>query len=195
MHGVGDVRFFDRVARLYDLAMPSVQRGALLDGLSRAERPVNHVLDVGGGSGRAATTLDAPDRQVTVVDVSRGMLSRARGRGLACVRGDARTLPVADDAVDAVTIVDALHHMPEQRTVLADVARVLAPGGVLVIREFDPGTVLGRMVDVAEDVAQMGSIFTGPDDLARAVEQAGLDAQVLDRGFDYTVVGVKQDNN
>lgn len=195
MHGVGDVRFFDRIARLYDLAMPSAQRGALLDGLSRAERPVHHVLDVGGGSGRAAATLDAPDRQVTVVDVSSGMLSRARGRGLACVRGDARTLPLADESVDAVTIVDAFHHMPEQRTVLADVARVLAPGGVLVIREFDPETILGRMVDVAEDVAQMGSTFTGPDDLARAVEQVGLDAQVLDRGFDYTVVGVKQDNN
>ncbi|SEO73653.1 demethylmenaquinone methyltransferase / 2-methoxy-6-polyprenyl-1,4-benzoquinol methylase [Halogranum amylolyticum] len=195
MHGVGDVRFFDRVARLYDLAMPPAERGALLDGLSRAERPVEHVLDVGGGSGRAGVTLTAPDRQVTVVDVSGEMLSRARGRGLDCVRGDARTLPVADGAVDAVTVVDAFHHMPDQRAVLANVARVLAPGGAVVIREFDPETLLGRVVERVEDAVGMGSLFTGPDDLARAIERTGLDARVLDRGFGYTVVGVKQDNN
>jgi demethylmenaquinone methyltransferase/2-methoxy-6-polyprenyl-1,4-benzoquinol methylase len=195
MHGVGDVRFFDRVSRLYDLVMPSAQRGVLLDGLSRAERPVRRVLDVGGGSGRAAVALDAPDRQVTVVDVSRGMLSRARGRGLSSVQGDARRLPVADASVDAVTVVDAFHHMPDQRTVLADVARVLAPGGVVVIREFDPETLLGRVVEVTEEAVGMGSLFTGPDDLARAVDRVGLDARVLDRGFGYTVVGVKQENH
>lgn len=191
MFGPGDVAFFDRIARLYDLAMPSASRDALLDGLSRAERPVRHVLDVGGGSGRAAVALDGPGREVTVADVSRGMLRRARGRGLSCVRGDARRLPVADGAVDAVTIVDAFHHMPDQQTVLTEAARVLAPGGVLVVREFDPGTRLGRLVELSEAAVGMGSLFTGPDDLARAVEKAGLGAQVLDRGFGYTVVGVK----
>lgn len=195
MHGVGDVHFFDRVARLYDFVMPSVQRDALLDGLSRAERPVRHVVDAGGGSGRAASALVAPDRQVTVVDVSDGMLARARGRGLDCVQGDAGRLPLADESVDAVTVVDALHHMPEQTTVLAEAGRVLAPGGVLVIREFDPGTALGRVVELAEEAVGMGSLFTGPDDLARAVEQVGLDTRVLDRGFGYTVVGVKQENH
>ncbi|WP_089695720.1 class I SAM-dependent methyltransferase [Halogranum gelatinilyticum] len=191
MYGPGDVGFFDRIAHLYDLGMPAADRDALFDGLSRAERPVEHVLDVGGGSGRAAVAMDAPDRQVTVVDVSRGMLARARERGLGCVRGDARRLPVADEAVDAVTVVDALHHMPEQRTVLADAERVLKPGGVLVVREFDPAHPLGRVVEWTEGVARMNSLFTGPDDLARAVDAAGLDSRILDRGFGYTVVGVK----
>ncbi|SFK88499.1 demethylmenaquinone methyltransferase / 2-methoxy-6-polyprenyl-1,4-benzoquinol methylase [Halogranum rubrum] len=195
MHGVGDVRFFDRIARLYDFVMPPAERERLLDGLARADRPVDHVLDVGGGSGRAAMALETGDRQVTVVDISRGMLSRARGRGLSCVQADARRLPVASESVDAVTIVDALHHMPTQRTVLGDVARVLAPGGVLVVREFDPETLLGRATEFAEKQFGMGSLFTGPDDLARALERAGLDTQVLDRGFGYTVVGVKQENN
>lgn len=191
MHGVGDVRFFDRIAQLYDLVMPPAERETLLDGLARANRPVDHVLDVGGGSGRAAVTLGDAIRNVTVVDLSRGMLSRARGRGLPCVQADARHLPVASESVDAVTIVDALHHMPTQRTVLDEVSRVLAPGGVLVVREFDPETLPGRATEFVEERFGMGSLFTGPDDLARALERTGLDAQILDRGFGYTVVGVK----
>ncbi|MFC6754893.1 methyltransferase type 11, partial [Halorubrum tibetense] len=53
MHGVGDVRFFDRVAPLYDRVMPAADGSVLAAGLDRAERPIDRLLDVGGGSGRA----------------------------------------------------------------------------------------------------------------------------------------------
>lgn len=195
MYGSGDVRFFDRIARCYDLGMPPARAAGLAAGLSRAERPLRRLVDLGGGTGRAAAAVPVDDR--VVADVSRGMLRRARerrvdGRPLRAVQCDARRLPFRDGSVDAVLVVDALHHVPQQTTALAEAARVLAPGGVLVVREFDPETVRGRAVERFEHLVGMDSLFTSPNALARAVRGAGLDASVLDRGFGYTVVGVKR---
>ena len=193
MYGVGDVRFFDRIAPLYDLVMPSASGPALAAGFDLAERPIDRLLDVGGGSGRAAAALTGPE--ITVVDVSMGMLARARaGRGLSAVAGDAGRLPFRDDAADAVVIVDAFHHLPDQGAALAEVARVLAPSGVLVIREFDPTHPLGRALVAGEHAIGMGSQFRTPDALATDLDAIGFDASIVDRGFGYTVAGVRRES-
>ncbi|MES3162433.1 MAG: methyltransferase domain-containing protein [Halorubrum sp.] len=190
MHGVGDVRFFDRVAPLYDRVMPAADGSVFAAGLERAERPIERLLDVGGGSGRAAAALTGPE--ITVVDAAIGMLSRAdRVRGLSTVAGDAGRLPFRDAAVDAVLIVDAFHHLPDQGAALLEAARVLAPGGVLVIREFDPTHPLGRALAAAEHAIGMRSQFRTPDALATDLDAAGFDPAVVDRGFGYTVSGVR----
>ena len=191
MYGLGDVDFFDRVAPLYDLAMPPADGEALAAGLDRAERPIERLLDVGGGSGRAAAALTGPD--IAVVDASVGMLSRARrGRGLSGIAADAGRLPFRDASVDAITIVDAFHHLPDQDAALAEAARVLAPGGALVVREFDPEHPLGRLLVAGEHAIGMNSRFRTPDGLATAMDAVELDARVVDRGFGYTVVGVRR---
>lgn len=177
---------FDRLAHLYDAVMPPARPGPLYDGLARADGPVETVLDVGGGTGRAARALEPTP---VVVDAARGMLARARARGLGTVQADAGGLPVADASVDGVMIVDALHHFPDATAALEAAAAALRPGGVLVIREFDPGTVLGRLLVAGERVVGFDSTFHAPDELATLVGEAGLEATVLDRGFGYTVVG------
>jgi demethylmenaquinone methyltransferase/2-methoxy-6-polyprenyl-1,4-benzoquinol methylase len=192
MFGPGDVRFFDRIARHYDLWMPSADRGRLAAGLSRASRPVERVVDLAGGTGRATVAVDAPAR--IVLDVAPGMLWRVpeREADLRPVAGDARRLPLADESVDAVTVVDALHHLPNQRAVVDEVRRVLRPGGAFVVVDFDPGHPLGRAVVLGEGLVGLGSIFTGPDDLARFLDRAGFaETAVVERGFVYTVFGLE----
>ncbi|WP_256403359.1 class I SAM-dependent methyltransferase [Halorubrum salinum] len=190
MHGLGDVRFFDRLAPLYDLAMPPADGEALAAGLAHGTRPIDRLLDVGGGSGRAAAALSGPD--ICVVDASREMLARARDRrGLSAAVGDAGRLPVRDASVDAITIVDAFHHLPDHDAAIDEAARVLAPGGVVVIREFDPTHPLGRGLAAAERAVGMASRFRAPSDLADRLADAGLDPRIVDRGFGYTVAGVK----
>lgn len=201
MHGFGDVRFFDRLAGLYDVVMPAADRGALEAGLARAEGSVDRLLDLGGGTGRATIAVDVTER--IVLDVSRGMLRRARRRGadetaphsvgpLSAVQGDARRLPVDENAVDAAIVVDAFHHMPAQAAVLAEARRVLRPGGVLVVREFDPTHPLGWVLARGERLIGMNSTFRRPEALAALASEAGFSVSVLDGGFEYTLIGTNR---
>ncbi len=190
MHGPGDTRAFDRFARVYDALMPPARRAPVEAGLALATRSVERLLDVAGGPGRASAGLDVPRR--VVVDAAPGMCRRARARGREVVAGDAADLPVADESVDAVLVADALHHLPDRDAALGAVRRALRPGGVLVVREFDPGTLRGRVVVAAERAVGFGSSFERPDALATRVERAGLAPTVVDRGFGYTVAGKRE---
>jgi len=184
---LGDVSPFHRFARLYDLGMWRADRGTLEAGLAVADRPVERVLDVGGGTGRASLAL--PEYETVVVDAARGMLTEARGKGLATVQGDAATLPVTGESADAVLVVDALHHMADLDGVLAAARRVLRPGGVLVIREFDPTTLRGRGLVLAEHLVGFDSQFYAPEELQDRLTTAGFEATVVESGFGYTAAG------
>lgn len=191
MFGYGDVGFFDRIAPLYDVFMPPARAEDLRAGLAFAHRPLERVVDLGGGTGRASRTLRDLRIDATVFDYSAGMLRRAREDGLQGVRADAATLPVRDDGLDAVVITDALHHFPEPEAAIREVARALAPGGVLVVREFDPSTRRGRALATLESVAGMDSRFFEADTLAGMLDDGGLRGHVVEPGFGYTVAGVK----
>lgn len=190
---LGDVEEFDRYARVYDVLVPSAKRSKLRAGLALADRPVDRVLDVGGGPGRAAQTLDADLR--VVVDPAVGMLQQARTHGLETVCGDGSRLPVQSASVDAVVVSDALHHIADQRATLREAHRVLRPGGVLVVREFDPTTLHGRTLETVEHLWGFQSAFTSPAALCADLDEVGLDATILDESFGYTVAGVRPTEN
>ena len=94
---------------------------------------VRRLADVGGGTGIIGRRLVRPDREVVVVDLTHAMLRLADARipGRA-VRASADALPLRDGSLDAVTSVWLLHLLPDSRPVVAEFARVLRPGGVLV---------------------------------------------------------------
>jgi len=190
MYGPGDVRFFRLAAPLYDRVMPDADRGCLAAGLRRADGGVDRVLDLGGGTGRASLALrDHAGLDPVVVDATPAMLARARDRWFEAVAGDAARLPVRDGAIDAAVLVDALHHFPDGRGALAEAFRAIRPGGVLVVREFDPTHPLGRALALGERLIGMDSAFRSPAELADAMATAGFAAGTLDEGFGYTVVG------
>lgn len=183
-----DVHTFHRFARPYDWVMPGADAAVLAGGLDVARRPVDRVLDLGGGPGRAVRALGATEG--LVLDAAGGMVRRAAGHGLAAIQGDAARLPLREAAVDAVVVTDALHHMRGHEAVLAECARVLRPGGALLVREFDPGTRRGWALVATEHLVGFDSTFHRPDDLADMVAAAGLTPVVVERGFAYTVAGL-----
>jgi SAM-dependent methyltransferase len=99
------------------------------------------VLDVGTGDGTYALAAER-GATVTGVDASREMLDaaagRARGRGLAIDlrEGDVAHLPFEDGSFDVVIAVTVLCFVSDPRRAVAEMARVLAPGGKLVIGEL-----------------------------------------------------------
>jgi ubiquinone/menaquinone biosynthesis C-methylase UbiE len=185
----GDIEHFDRIARFYDYFSPDSDYDVLREGLEQAERPVERVADVAGGTGRAVRAFDISEE--VVVDASAGMLAQALGHGLSCVRGDATRLPLASESVDAAVISDALHHIGDPDATLAEVERILRPGGVVIVREYNPATVRGWFLVRGEHLMGMESTFFTPEMLVRKLNAAKLVPRVRNRGFDYTVAGVK----
>lgn len=184
---IGDTATFDRAARVYDWFAPAPDADELRAALAFADREIERALDVGGGTGRGAGALDAPER--IVVDAAPGMTRQARRKGFEAVRADAAHLPFDAASVDAVLIADALHHVGDPTGALREAARVLRPGGVLVIREIDPTTLVGRVAEAGEHLYGFDSTFFEPRRLARRVADTGLDARFRTDGFEYTVVG------
>ncbi len=123
----------------------------LLDLLTSSDR---RVLDVGCGTGQfAAQVLDRfPGTDVWGLDLSAGMLDRARARDLATadrlhlVQGDSERLPFADDSFDVVTCAHSFHHYPRQDRVVAEMHRVLRPGGRLLIIDGDRDRWWGHLI-------------------------------------------------
>ncbi|WP_367128997.1 class I SAM-dependent methyltransferase [Saccharothrix sp. HUAS TT1] len=105
--------------------------------------PVGVALDAACGTGRHAEFLVGRGHRVIGVDGSPDMLARARDR----VRqaefrpGDLHRLPVADAEVDLVVCALALTHVPDLKPVMAEFARVLRPGGHLVVSDLHPERV------------------------------------------------------
>ncbi len=95
-------------------------------------------LDAACGTGRFAEFLAQSGHQVIGVDSSPDMLAYARRRvpeGEFCV-GELDRLPLPDDSVDVIVCALALVHVPRLQPVLAEFARVLRPGGDLVISDM-----------------------------------------------------------
>ena len=141
---------FDRVADRYDLMNDLMSLGlhrawkAFAVDIARP-RPGERVLDVATGSGDLAAALErrvAPGGEVWITDVNRRMLSRGRDRLLdagslaPAVQCDAERLPFPERSFDCVTIGFGLRNMTHKDAALAEMARVLKPGGRLVVLEF-----------------------------------------------------------
>jgi ubiquinone/menaquinone biosynthesis C-methylase UbiE len=126
-------------------------------------RPGERLLEIGPGTGYYTLDLAewvGPDGSVEILDVQQEMLDhtirRARERGLWNVKptlGDARQLEAEDDSFDAVVLVTVLGEIPDQDAALREIARVLRPGGRLIVGELigDPHMVsLGSLRRRAE---------------------------------------------
>jgi ubiquinone/menaquinone biosynthesis C-methylase UbiE len=122
--------YYDEPNDLIDLEEPVIR--PIIDRL-----PIGPALDAACGTGRHAACLTARGHSVIGVDGSAKMLAAARAKvpAAAFCQGDLRALPVADQQVNLVTVSLALTHVPELAPVLAEFARVLRPGGHLVIAD------------------------------------------------------------
>jgi ArsR family transcriptional regulator len=102
---------------------------------------LGRVLDVASGDGSVAELIAPRSSSIICIDVSPAVLEAGRRRlrhleNVTFRRGDMHNLPVEDASVDHVLLLAALCFSPEPRHVLAECARVLAPGGDLVISDL-----------------------------------------------------------
>jgi len=158
---------------LFDEDEPVVHE--ILDGL-----PAGAALDAACGTGRFAEYLSARGHRVVGVDSSPEMLARARERvpGGEFRLGDLHRLPLPDTAADLVVCGLALAHVPGLEPVMAEFARVLRPGGHLVISDAHHELVFrGSVVHARGPAGEPGLVATyrhTAGDFLRAALPAGF---------------------
>ncbi|MHA6669907.1 bifunctional demethylmenaquinone methyltransferase/2-methoxy-6-polyprenyl-1,4-benzoquinol methylase UbiE [Homoserinimonas sp. A447] len=134
---------FDEVARHYDRTNGVLSMGAsplwrVATVKAINPQPGERILDIAAGTGASSAAIARSGADVVSLDFSPGMIAVGRRKhpDLEFVEGDATSLPFADGEFDAVTISFGLRNVKEARTALAEMFRVLKPGGRLVICEF-----------------------------------------------------------
>ncbi len=143
--------------------------------LSALLDPAWTVGDLGCGTGRLVEALAPFVAQVVAVDASAAMLGAARRRlagspNVELRRGDLGALPLGDASLDAAVLALVLHHVGDPGRALAEVFRVLKPGGRAVVLDMQPH-------DRAEYRSQMGHEWLGFESgrLTAWCEEAGLE--------------------
>jgi demethylmenaquinone methyltransferase/2-methoxy-6-polyprenyl-1,4-benzoquinol methylase len=202
----GQVRaMFDRIAGLYDL-MNSVMTAGLHHEWRRraagvaALSPGNRALDVATGTGDLAVELArrvGPSGEVVGVDFAEEMLARAREKApdIRFQWGNALELDFPDDTFDAATVGFGARNFADLERGIAEMARVVRPGGRVVILEITTPTrgalavffrvwfdrvvpALGRVMGDSDAYTYLPNSvkrFPGPHDLAATMDRCGLE--------------------
>jgi ArsR family transcriptional regulator len=144
---------------------------AFLAALADAEAAIG---DLGCGTGQVSAALAPFVSRVIAVDASAAMLQAAKRRLAAFTnvdlrRGELEALPIDDAKLDVAALLLVLHHVPEPEKALAEAARVLKPGGRVIVGDMLPHDRDGYR-------QQMGHVWLGfsDDHMRRLLADAGF---------------------
>lgn len=161
-------------------------RGALVP---RAERPGAILVDAGCGGGLLAPHIKRLGYRHVGVDLRRSGLEQAATRGVAPVTGDVTALPLADGSADVVVAGEILEHVTDLPGAVAELCRVLRPGGLLVLDTVND-TWLGRFVTVTLG-ERLGAAPVGIHDPDLFVDPRKLTTECAKHGVRLWVRGLR----
>jgi ubiquinone/menaquinone biosynthesis C-methylase UbiE len=131
------------------------------------------ILEAGCGTGLLLEEAARVGRTVVGLDLSRGMLSQARARGLRVVQGSITNIPLPSESFDLVYSMKVLAHVPPIAAAIAEMARLVRPGGHLLCEFYNPLSLryltkrLGGPARIASGTTDH-DVFTRYDSLAAA---------------------------
>ncbi len=152
------------------------------------------VLDVGCGLGGTLSALNEAHTDTSLVglnidrrqlDICRSIVPRA-GNRLSLVEADACSLPFDFGVFDVVFAVEAMFHFPARRRFLAEAARVLRRGGVLLVTDIlvrcptgpTPWPVEAMQAVIRRDYGPWPDLFVAGADLVSMAQESGLEATI-----------------
>jgi 2-polyprenyl-6-hydroxyphenyl methylase/3-demethylubiquinone-9 3-methyltransferase len=160
-----------------------------------AERTGAVLVDAGCGGGLLAPHVRGLGYRHVGVDLRLSGLQQSAARGIVPVAGDVTALPLASACADVVVAGEILEHVTDLRATVAELCRVLRPGGLLVLDTVND-TALARFITVTAgewlSIAPIGlhdpSLFVDPGKLTAEFARHGLRLQV--RGVRPTMTGL-----
>lgn len=178
---------FDFLAPLYD----RIFQAAPAEEFIRFVRPEpgHLLLDAAGGTGSVAQAFRASGARAVIQDISHKMLRQsAQKDGLIPAQSRAEQLPFAEGAFARIVMVDAFHHVHDQAATAAELVRVLAPGGRLVVEEPDIRNFYVKLIAAGEKLLLMRSHFLGGEQIAARFQPHGAQVSVYRSGHTVWVV-------
>jgi ubiquinone/menaquinone biosynthesis C-methylase UbiE len=179
-------RAYVRLSESADKAGVAAFRSRMLAGLS------GRIIEVGAGNGRNFPYYPDTVTSVLAVEPDRTMLEHARNAAahaqisVTIAEGHADALPADDASMDAAVTSLVLCTVPDQAHALAEIMRVLRPGGELRFYEHVRSNRYGLIQDLISPVWAMMSGGCRPNrDTAKTIEEAGFEMVELDR-FGYS---------
>lgn len=152
---------FDRVADHYDASRGGLRRGRQIAEVIEPWIVGDRVVELGIGTGVVAAALEELGHHVVGVDLSADMMRAAVDRlGARVARADVDTLPLADDSIDTAVFVWVLQLVDDITATLSEAARVVRPGGRVVVVSADgdshPDDEIGTIADGLRSLKQPG---------------------------------------
>jgi ubiquinone/menaquinone biosynthesis C-methylase UbiE len=149
------------------------------------------LADLGGGTGQLGAGLAGElDARAVIIDPTAQMLQRVDAHPWVSVRlAAAESLPFPDAYFDALVCSDAFHHFRDQEAAVREIARVVRPGGGVLILDFDPHG-FDRIWGYLERLIGEPAAFRTPDGLAQFLSAHGIRGESRrERGSGYSYVG------
>ncbi|MBE0418016.1 MAG: class I SAM-dependent methyltransferase [Coriobacteriia bacterium] len=139
--------------------------------------PQGHLVDVGGGTGALALKLaHALEAEAVVLDPTPEMIQYVpQESSVRAVLGTAEAMPFEDDWADAVLVSDAFHHFRDQPGAAAEFARVVRPGGGVVVLELDPRRWYMRPIVAIERLLGEPGAFFSQEEMCAFFAEHGID--------------------
>jgi ubiquinone/menaquinone biosynthesis C-methylase UbiE len=135
------------------------------------------ILDVGAGKGNiAAVVQETSGSELHALDPDgkRIAFMRENHHNLKICLSGSDSIPYEDAFFDKVYSTMAVHHFPNQRNSFTEMARVLKPGGLLVVVEISPRTIAGRMARFFENgILRSHLNFLRPEELSEMLKKGG----------------------
>jgi 2-polyprenyl-6-hydroxyphenyl methylase/3-demethylubiquinone-9 3-methyltransferase len=147
------------------------------------------LLDAGCGGGLLAPHVHGRGYRHVGVDLRRAGLEQAAARNVVPVIGDVAALPLATGCADVVVAGEILEHVTDVPAVVAELCRVLRPGGLLVLDTVND-TALGRFITVTAG-ERLGIAPVGLHDPALFVDAKRLVAEFARHGLALQVRGIR----
>lgn len=187
-----DVATDERYAGYYheDVLAAPAPEGRYDEWLARAERArgAGRLLEVGAGSGGFVEVARRRGWQVEATEVSRSGLQRLRATGARVFAGDVADAGYADGAFDFVVSLEVIEHVPAPARQLREIARVLRPGGLLLLSTPSFAGLSRRALGLRWRVIDPEHLgYFTPRTLRAALRAAGFTrAHVRSRGLDVS---------
>ncbi len=151
-------------------------------------KPGESILDLGCGDGQLTLRIASTGARVVGVDASPEMLAKARSRGIDAHEGNAESLPFADHSFDAVFSNAVLHWVRDQDAMMAEVRRVLKPGGRFVAEMAGHGNIAAIRVAFMATLARHGcsdpeegvNCYPTPADYQSRLERNGFQVERIE---------------